>query len=111
MKKKKILKIEQVWHQPCDRWIYIEHYSDLTIGLNYCQGNNYEHFTVNYCFVDKGLTEFYEVMCESYRYEKVATGAIRFISKVMWTYHNAIILHDENIGYSRKKQVVIHKSN
>ena len=95
MDNKKTLKVEHVWHEPCDRWIYIEYYDDQMIGLNYCQGDDYEYFKKEYCFVDKGLTEFYAIMCEDYNVEKVSNTRTEFISKVMWTYHTATILADE----------------
>ena len=95
MENKKILKVEHVWHEPCDRWIYIEHYGDATIGLNYCQGNDYPYFKKEYCKVDEGLTEFYEVMCVDYNIEKMSNTKIQFMSKVMWTYHTATSLMDD----------------
>ena len=95
MENKEIIKVEHVWHESCDRWIYIEHYDDNTIGLNYCQGEDYQYFKQEFCKVDEGLSEFYAVMCEDYNIEKVSNTRIQFISKVMWTYHTATILADE----------------
>lgn len=93
-----MLKVEHVWHEPCDRWIYIEYYDDATIGLNYCQGGDYVYFKQHYCKVDEGLTEFYEVMCRDYNIEKMSNTKIQFMSKVMWTYHTATSLMDDYMG-------------
>ena len=100
MAQRKTTKVEHVWHEPCDRWIYIKYYDDNTIGLNYCQGNDYAYFRQHYCKVDEGLTEFYEVMCVDYNIEKMSNTRIQFMSKVMWTYHTATVLSDDVIEIS-----------
>jgi hypothetical protein len=112
MENKKIIKVEHVWHGPCDRWIYIEYYDNQPIGLNYCQGDDYEYFKKEYCKVDEGLSEFYAVMCEDYNIEKVSNTRIEFMSKVMWTYHTATILADEANSSSPccKAKVTTYKS-
>ena len=97
MAQRKTTRVEHVRHEPCDRWIYIEYYDDTTIGLNYCQGDDYPYFKKEYCKVDEGLTEFYEVMCVDYNIEKMSNTRIQFMSKVMWTYHTATVLSDEHM--------------
>jgi len=97
MAQRKTIKVEHVWHEPCDRWIYIEYYDDDTIGLNYCQGDDYSYFNLHHSKVDEGLTEFYEVMCVDYNIEKMSNTKIQFMSKVMWTYHTATVLSDEHM--------------
>tara|TARA_R110000851_G_scaffold31284_4_gene84735 strand:- start:2319 stop:2546 length:228 start_codon:yes stop_codon:yes gene_type:complete len=65
------------------------------IGLNYCQGNDYDYFIDNFKSSDKGLTEFYSLMLKDYKTERQFNSEITFINKVCWTYHLAFSLTEE----------------
>jgi hypothetical protein len=84
-----IIKVEHVWHESSDRWIYIERYNDDTIGLNFMQGFEYDYFANDYAFVDKALSDFYYENKNSFR-EFEHDSEINLIDKVMWVYHDAI---------------------
>lgn len=92
----KITKVEHVWSDSEDRWIYIEyneHYK--IIGLNFMQGSAYDHFKAKWCHNDRGLTEFYEAMVDTFAIEEASSDTIEFINKVMWAYHTAVSYKDQ----------------
>lgn len=103
MKSKELVRVEHVWVEDCDRWIYIEEYEDGSIGLNYCQGDDYDFFKHKFCEVDKGLSEFYEAMHRDFKVERMSVTRTEFISKTMWAYHHAICLSEQH-AYITSKQ-------
>jgi len=94
---RKVVKIEHIWNERNDRWMLIERYEDVKyIGLNYMQGDDYEHFKESWCKVDKGLSEFYNQMKITFTTQRQAHTEIEFINDVMWTYHNAVSCYEEH---------------
>jgi len=92
----KIIKVEHVWSDSEDRWIYIEYNEQYKIiGLNFMQGSAYDHFKAKWCYNDKGLTEFYRTMIDTFTIEEASSDTIEFINKVMWAYHAAISYKDQ----------------
>tara|TARA_R110000765_G_C18766870_1_gene589627 strand:- start:349 stop:651 length:303 start_codon:yes stop_codon:yes gene_type:complete len=92
-----VTKVEHVWDEPNDRWVYIE-YNTIRkiIGLNFMQGNEYECFKKNWCCNDQGLMEFYNQMLYTFPIEKVSVTTLSFINKCMWAFHSAISQREEN---------------
>ena len=91
----KIEKVEHVWCQQDDRWVYIERYEDGEIGLNFMQGDEYEEFK-EYCNKpDKGLSEFYEQMRITLPIQRQSESDISFINTVMWAYHSAVASYEQ----------------
>jgi hypothetical protein len=93
----RIDRVQHVWDDNNDRWIYIAYNSvGAIIGLNYMQGDEYEFFLDSHAYGDKGLTEFYKEMVDIFPVEKMSGATLTFINQCMWAYHSAITLHQEN---------------
>jgi hypothetical protein len=83
----KVTKMECIWSDQNDRWIYIEYDKQMKIiGLNFMQGYDYRSFLKDWCFNDPQLFEFYTEMLYTFPIEKASVSTISFINKVMWTY-------------------------
>ena len=93
---KQAVIIEHIWCESDDRWVLIMYDKEnVVIGLNYCQGNDYDYFLKEFKSSDKGLTEFYNLMLKDYRTERQFLSKLTFINKVCWTYHSATSLMEE----------------
>ena len=102
-------KVEHIWCNSNDRWIYIEYNEQRKIiGLNFMQGDEYENFKKSWCVIDEGLTEFYKSMLYTFPIEKASVDTISFINKCMWAYHSAISYEQE---YSENTPVEVHRNN
>ncbi len=90
-------KIEHIWCDKDDRWVYLE-YNEINkiIGMNFMQGENYESFKKSWCFSDNGLTEFYKQILYTFPIEYVNVSTLEFINKCMWAYHAAISRNEEH---------------
>ena len=91
-------KVEHVFDESNDRWMYIEYNKQRKIiGLNFMQGGleEYNHFKKHWCQNDQGLTEFYDQMLYTFPIEQGAVSTQSFINKCMWSYHSAIALREE----------------
>ncbi len=53
---------EIVWCPNHDRHILIMKESGLIVGLNYCQGDDLEHFVDQYDEIDHDLTDFFNAI-------------------------------------------------
>jgi hypothetical protein len=96
--KNTIHRVEHIWCEENDRWIYIESNERMKIvGINFMQGNDYEYFKSNWCVNNKPLFEFYEFMSNYFKVEKASVDTIGFINKCMWSYHTAVSLSDGSI--------------
>ena len=90
-------KVEHIWIEKEDRWIYIEYNEQRKIiGLNFMQGDEYDYFKRKWCHNDQGLTEFYHQMLYTFPIEQASVSTIKFINKVMWAYCSAVAYRDEN---------------
>ena len=90
MKNNKVIKVEHIWCDSNDRWIYLEYNESKKIcGMNFMQGDYYKGFREDWCYNDPGLTEFYETMLYTFPIEKSSVDTITFINKVMWAYCSA----------------------
>jgi len=90
MKNNKVIKVEHIWCDSNDRWIYLEYNEQNKIcGMNFMQGDYYKGFREDWCYNDLGLTEFYETMLYTFPIEEVSVDRITFINKVMWAYCSA----------------------
>ena len=86
----KTTKIEHIWCDKNDRWIYLEYNEQNKIcGMNFMQGDEYYVFKHNNAENDKGLMEFYETMLYTFPIEQVSVDRMSFINKVMWAYCSA----------------------
>ena len=86
----KTTKIEHIWCDKNDRWIYLEYNEQNKIcGMNFMQGDYYEGLKENWVVNDPGLMEFYETMLYTFPIEQVSVDTMTFINKVMWTYATA----------------------
>lgn len=88
--------VEHIWYPESDRWIYIERYASGYLGLNFMQGDEYEHFKIKWCEIDRGLSEFYDCMKTDLLQLRVEMSELEFIDKVMWVYFEAKVKYDEN---------------
>ena len=90
MKNNKVIKVEHIWCEQDDRWIYLEYNEQNKIcGMSFMQGDEYEVFKAEYAANDRGLMEFYETMLYTFPIEQVSVDRIAFINKVMWAYVSA----------------------
>ncbi len=90
MKNNKVIKVEHIWCEQDDRWIYLEYNEKNKIcGMSFMQGDEYEVFKAEYAENDRGLMEFYETMLYTFPIEQVSVDSITFINKVMWAYCSA----------------------
>ena len=97
MKNYDIDKVEHVWCESNDRWIYLEYNKQRKIvGMNFMQGDFYEGFKRDWCKSDPGLTEFYNSMLYTFPIEKASVSTLSFINKCMWTFHTAVAQREEN---------------
>ena len=84
------IKIEHIWCESDDRWIYLEYNEQNKIcGMSFMQGDEYDVFKYNYAENDKGLMEYYETMLYTFPLEEKYVNTITFINKVMWAYVSA----------------------
>ena len=91
-----IYKVEHIWCEEDDRWMYIERNVHMKIiGMNFMQGHNYKNFKDFWCVNNPPLFKFYEQMLFTFPIEKVSVNTMEFINKCMWTYHNAVSLNEE----------------
>ena len=81
--------VEHIWYPEFDRWIYIERYASGYLGLNFMQGDEYEHFKIKWCEIDRGMSEFYDTMKNDLLKLRVEMSELEFIDKVMWIYFEA----------------------
>lgn len=90
MKNSKVIKVEHLWCDKNDRWIYLEYNEENKIcGMNFMQGDYYQGFREDWCYNDPGLMEFYTEMLYTFPIEKSSVDTITFINKVMWAYCSA----------------------
>jgi hypothetical protein len=90
MKNNKVTKVEHIWCEKNDRWIYLEYNEDYKIlGMSFMQGDEYDVFKHNYADNDPGLMEFYETMLYTFPIEQKSVDRVSFINKVMWAYCSA----------------------
>ena len=90
-------KVEHLWDESNDRWIYLEFNKQRKIiGMNFMQGNEYHCFKNDWCKSDEGLTEFYNQMLYTFPIEKASVSTLSFINKCMWTFHTAIATREQN---------------
>ena len=83
----KTTKIEHIWCDKNDRWIYLEYNEQYKIcGMNFMQGDEYDLFKDEWTENDKGLMEFYETMLYTFPIESKSVNTVEFINKVMWAY-------------------------
>ena len=86
----KTIKIEHIWSDPNDRWIYLEYNEQNKIcGMNFMQGDEYDLFKDEWAENDQGLREFYDTMLYTFPIEQASVDRMSFINKVMWAYVSA----------------------
>ena len=94
----KVIKVEHIWCEEDDRWIYIERYANTKyIGLNFCQGSDKEFFNDHFLKVDHGLSNFIDTVMSSKALALVASGEfeLKEINNYMWLYHAAVIAYED----------------
>jgi hypothetical protein len=89
-----IVEVRHVWHQPSDRWIYIEKHEDGWIGLNFMQGDEYELFKdkEDFCVADRALSSFFYEMKNDelpFDLQLQEDGDVEYIDKIIWIYCKA----------------------
>jgi len=96
IKENKVDKVVHEWCEKDDRWIYIEYNTQRKIvGLNFMQGDEYEHFKKSWAYNNEELMAFYTAMLYTFPIEKASVNTLEFINKVMWAFHEAGVIYDE----------------
>ena len=94
--KNEVTKIEHVWCDSNDRWIYIEYNEQREIvGLNFMQGDEYEYFKESWACNNPYLMAFYTTMLHTFPIEKLNVTTLNFINKVMWAFHETGLIFDK----------------
>ena len=92
-----ITRVEHIWCEREDRWVFIAYKGLIIVGLNCQQGVSYQEFREeDYCQPDYGMTEFYNYMLTEFKNEANTMDTLEFINKVMWTYSYALMSTDFN---------------
>ena len=91
-----IHKIEHIWCEENDRWIYLAKNAEREIiGMNFMQGDAYKEFKNLWCTNNPSLIKFYKEMLYTFPIEIQSVTTISFMNKCMWAYHSAISLNDQ----------------
>lgn len=86
-----IYEVKHIWHQPSDRWIYIEKHENGRLILNFMQGDEYKLFKEEYCCEDQALSNFYYEMIQDkiFDFEIKEFEDIELIDKIIWIFYKA----------------------
>lgn len=96
IKENKVERVVHEWSEKEDRWIYIEYNTQRKIvGLNFMQGDEYEHFKKSWAYNNEELMAFYTAMLYTFPIEKASCNTLEFINKAMWAFHEAGVIYDE----------------
>lgn len=90
-----VTKVEHVYCDKNDRWMYIEYNDNREIiGLNFMQGStspkDYGNFKKRWCVNDINLMHFYSMMLYTFPVEKASVSTLSFINKCMWAHFSAV---------------------
>jgi hypothetical protein len=80
----KVQSEEIVWCPNDDRHILIKKVNDAITGLNYCQGDDIEHFADLYIGIDHDLTKFYRAI-HPYLH---GVSELDRINQAIWAHHS-----------------------
>ena len=78
-----VTKIEHIWCEEDDRWLYIETHRD-GIGINYRHGNDYEKFKEHHCKPDKALSAFYAQARLHFDMHTAPNHSVDYINATIW---------------------------
>lgn len=89
-------KVVHEWSEDQDRWVYIEYNNQQKIiGLNFMQGDEYEHFKEKWAYNNEALMAFYTAMTYCFPIEKASNDTLEFVNKVMWAFHETEVIYDK----------------
>lgn len=74
---------EIYWCDGHDRYVLVIKSNEVVIGLNYCQGDDYDYFIKNFSDVDEDLTKFYNSLSGWL----TGTTEIDRINQAIWAHH------------------------
>ena len=74
---------EIYWCNDDDRYVLVIKSDDVIVGLNYCQGDDYDYFVKNFSDVDEDLTKFYNSIAHYLN----GTTEIDRINQAIWAHH------------------------
>ena len=80
------LKVEHIWDREHDCWIYVQTNENGEIGLNFMQGDEYEHFVEMFCHVDIKISNLYKLMKDTFPAQHNQDKKLEFINRVIDTY-------------------------
>jgi hypothetical protein len=93
---RQVSRVEHVFHEMADRWIYLEYDADNQLmGVNFMQGDDYEDFKELWAYGDKGLTKYCRAMKIIFPTEKASVSELNFISRCMDSWVEAICFSAE----------------
>ena len=94
-----IQKVEHIWNEKSNRWIYVErNIASEIIGVNFMQGNDpndfkqgndYNDFKRHWCITHAGLTRFHNYMKEAFKLEANNYMQVTFLNMCIDTYIKA----------------------
>jgi hypothetical protein len=91
MSYKVIHRKEIVWSGDDDRHILIMKEHGEIIGLNYCQGDDLEHFFENFDEIDHDLTDFYN----SVKHYLSGKCELEKINQAIWAHFDYMMRKDD----------------
>ena len=92
---------EFVWSSEDDRYIMVMKEDNEIIGLNYCQGDEFEYFVEHFTDIDHPLTDFYN----SIKYYLTGETELDRVNQAIWAhfdYKNR--KHERKYGFMRPQK-------
>jgi hypothetical protein len=92
---------EFVWSSEDDRYIMVMKEDNEIIGLNYCQGDEFEYFVEHFTDIDHPLTDFYN----SIKYYLSGDSELDRVNQAIWAhfdYKNR--KHERKYGFMRPQK-------
>ena len=98
-----VVRVEHRFSPADDRWVYMEFdKTDALVGLNYCQGDDYDYFKECWAFSDPSLTDYYTDTCSSLMGMLIEMPEFKLINLILWLSWDARTYMD-NIRINDKK--------
>ena len=76
------VNIQHVRIESCDRWIYIKEIGGEIVGLNFCQGDDYEYFKQDHLKNDNAILDTYNTLKNNFKLD----DTIKNINAAIWTH-------------------------
>ena len=80
-----VVRVEHRFSPEDDRWVDMEFdKTGALIGLNYCQGDDYDYFKERWAFDDPSLTQYYTDTSSSLMGKLIEMSEFKLINLILW---------------------------